>query len=295
MEVRELERRLLERFPREDAEEWDHVGLAAGDLFAEVKGIACSLDPAPSAVRAAAKAGANVLLTHHPVYLEAPEAFTPYAADSSAGAALWEAIQHGVSLIALHTNLDRSEEALRFLARELGLSYLGRATKDGYGALLDASGATLGELGDLLRDRLGARPIFWNAAFDASPLHIHKTTIDGSMDGEAQRAEAAAGPAAGVLVQPAGVVAYLSGSAGELALDAAARGARAIVCGEESYHRLLELINKKTSDNDNLSVFVIGHDVSELPYARLLQNVARELGEGVPVDVLEEGIHWIAL
>ncbi len=295
MRVKDLEARLLARFPKGDAEEWDRVGLSVGDPVAEATGVLCALDPTPDAVRAAADAGVNVLLTHHPVFLEAPSVFTPAEGASSAGTALWAAIRHGVNLIALHTNLDRSEEALRFLADELGLPYLGRATQEGYGALLDGSAITLGELGDLLGDRLGAHPILWNADLDALPLDIHKTTIDGSRNGEFPEEGDCACHVAGVLAKPAGIIAYLSGSAGELALDAAVRGARTIVCGEESYHRLLELINKKTSDNDNISVFVIGHDVSELPYARFLQHVVRGLVGDVPVEVLEEGIHWITL
>ena len=44
MLVRDLESSLLARFPRRDAEAWDHVGLSVGDPDAEVRGVLCSLD-----------------------------------------------------------------------------------------------------------------------------------------------------------------------------------------------------------------------------------------------------------
>lgn len=292
MRVAELEERLLARFPREDAEEWDRVGLSVGDPGEEISGIACALDPTREAVCAAARAGANVLLTHHPVYLEAPRVITPDAAQSSAGAALWAAIERGVSLIALHTNLDRSEEALRFIAKELELPYLGRACAEGYGALLDGSEIDLHELGKRLERKLGALPVLWSARTCVLPSDIHKKHIDfAGADDEGKPADSASRLCFPPHVM-AGSVAYLSGSAGGLALDAAAHGARTIVCGEDSYHRLIELINRKTTNNDNINAIVIGHDVSELPYARLLGRVARELAPGVSVRVLDEGIHW---
>ena len=112
MIVSELERALLERYPKADAEGWDHVGLSVGDPNAEITGVACALDATVANVHRALEAGANVLLTHHPIYIKAPEAFCP--ADSGrpqCSAALYEAARCGVSIISLHTNLDRSHEA----------------------------------------------------------------------------------------------------------------------------------------------------------------------------------------
>ena len=77
MIVSELERALLARYPKTDAESWDHVGLSVGDPAAEITGVACALDATEANVYRALEAGANVLLTHHPVYIKAPEAFCP--------------------------------------------------------------------------------------------------------------------------------------------------------------------------------------------------------------------------
>ena len=91
MIVAELERALLARYPKTNAEGWDHVGLSVGDPAAKITGVACALDATEANVRRALEAGANVLLTHHPIYIKAPEAFCP--ADSArpqCSAALYE-------------------------------------------------------------------------------------------------------------------------------------------------------------------------------------------------------------
>ena len=124
MIVAELERALLARYPKADAEGWDHVGLSVGDPAAEITGVVCALDATEANVRRALEAGANVLLTHHPIYIKAPEAFCP--ADSArpqCSAALYEAARCGVSIISLHTNLDRSPKlgTNRVLAERLDL------------------------------------------------------------------------------------------------------------------------------------------------------------------------------
>ena len=75
MIVAELERALLARYPKADAEGWDHVGLSVGDPAAEIAGVACALDATEANVRRAQDAGANVLLTHHPSISRRPRRF----------------------------------------------------------------------------------------------------------------------------------------------------------------------------------------------------------------------------
>ena len=74
MRIAEFERALLVRFPREQAEAWDHIGLSCGRPDDEVRSIACALDASLPSVQAAADAGANVLITHHPIHITAPDA-----------------------------------------------------------------------------------------------------------------------------------------------------------------------------------------------------------------------------
>lgn len=53
--------------PFSSAEEWDNVGLLAGSADCPVSKIVTALDISPDVVRQAAKAGAELIISHHPV------------------------------------------------------------------------------------------------------------------------------------------------------------------------------------------------------------------------------------
>lgn len=101
-------------FPAQWAEPWDNVGLAVGDPSARVTGVLVTLDPTRAAVERAEEQGCNVLVTHHPAFLDAATAYTP---DSVATLAL----ARGVALIAAHTNLDRAPDGAGSLPLAVGL------------------------------------------------------------------------------------------------------------------------------------------------------------------------------
>ncbi|MCL5886940.1 MAG: Nif3-like dinuclear metal center hexameric protein [Actinobacteria bacterium] len=117
VEVRRIVEAIHESFPSHWAEPWDKFGLICGDPCATVTGVFVTLDPTAEAIAATLAAGANVVATHHPAFLE-PQ--TPIAAPGSRGIA-WEAARHGVSLIAAHTNLDRAPAGAGALGATLGL------------------------------------------------------------------------------------------------------------------------------------------------------------------------------
>ena len=165
MIVAELERALLARYPKTDAESWDHVGLSVGDPAAQITGVACALDATEANVHRALEAGANVLLTHHPIYIKAPEAFCPAdAARPQCSAALYEAARCGVSIISLHTNLDRSHEA-RICLSEL----LGAAPVSSLEHVDDPETTGLGALATLNDPCTLPRPSAANRAYGATP------------------------------------------------------------------------------------------------------------------------------
>lgn len=117
--VGQIERAVAAAFPPEWAEEWDRVGLLAGDPERPITGVALALDPTPTAIAQAARLGANVLVTHHPAFLAPPSSIRP---GRGAGGVLFAAMDAGVALVNAHTNLDRAPAAGRLLPAALGLT-----------------------------------------------------------------------------------------------------------------------------------------------------------------------------
>lgn len=245
MIVSELERALLARYPKADAEGWDHVGLSVGDPSAEIRGVACALDATEANVRRALEAGANMLLTHHPIYIKAPEAFCPPSATRpQCSAALYEAARCGVSIISLHTNLDRSHEARVRLSELLGaepmssLEHVNEPELTGLGAL-----ATLHDFCNL-RDLAASAA----TAFGSDPR----------VWGDAEH--------------PCRTIAILGGSLGDFGELAIAAGADVVVTGEAGYHVAQDLALR------GLPVVLLGHDRSEEPFVDILMNSAVNAG-----------------
>jgi dinuclear metal center YbgI/SA1388 family protein len=119
--VGELACTLAGRAPFDFAEDWDNVGLLAGDSDEELRGIVVAVNLGPEALAAAAKARANVVVCHH------PPIFKPVSKITKASSPfLHEAIRSGLNVIALHTNFDLASEKLsRELAKRLGFEFDG--------------------------------------------------------------------------------------------------------------------------------------------------------------------------
>jgi dinuclear metal center YbgI/SA1388 family protein len=91
-------------YPPETAEDWDAVGLAAGDPEAEVRRILLAVDPVLSTAEEAATWDADVLLTHHPLFLRGVHGVAETTAKGRTLATLTRA---GCGLLSAHTNADR--------------------------------------------------------------------------------------------------------------------------------------------------------------------------------------------
>jgi dinuclear metal center YbgI/SA1388 family protein len=147
-------------WPPAGAEEWDAVGLVAGDPATEVHAIHLAVDAVPDTVDETLQLGAQLLLTHHPLLLRG---VTSVAEDRYKGVVLGRLIRGGAALIAAHTNADvvaRGTSAV--LAERLGLVNTrplepGAAPAAGLGRVgrLPAT-TTLGLLARLIADILPA-------------------------------------------------------------------------------------------------------------------------------------------
>jgi putative NIF3 family GTP cyclohydrolase 1 type 2 len=247
MTVGELERALLALFPAEDAEDWDRTGLLAGDPGAEVTGVAIALDPTIAAMRAALAAGANVLLTHHPVHLDPPEGFLPAESVGETPASrIHFALSNQLNLINFHTALDASEAGLAALPKLLRLEGLRpleplrEGSNKGFGLVSEPDSderLSLGELAARCVATLGHHPRVWGD--DATVLSS---------------------------------IAVCGGSAGSFLASCREQGIDCLVCGELKYHDALD------AACSGLSIIELGHDVSENPLCAVLASACLHVG-----------------
>ena len=105
--------------PFDTQADFDNSGLLVGNPQAEVTGIHLALDVTDRVIDDALAAGANLIVTHHPLMFSARKRLTE--ADYE-GHLLIRLIANGLSLIAAHTNFDQAPGGMNdTLAGLLGL------------------------------------------------------------------------------------------------------------------------------------------------------------------------------
>ncbi|WP_169980094.1 Nif3-like dinuclear metal center hexameric protein [Microbispora sp. H10836] len=102
------------------AESWDAVGLVCGDPEQAVRKILFAVDPVAVVVDEALDWGADLVVTHHPLYLRGT---TSVAATTFKGRVVHRLIRGGAALYAAHTNADVADPGVSdALARAVGLT-----------------------------------------------------------------------------------------------------------------------------------------------------------------------------
>lgn len=260
--IGDLEVQLLEIFPRAYAESWDRTGLLVGDRHKRFTKVVCALDVTREAISFAQKQGAEVLVTHHPVFLDPPKEFIPsLLGQHHPGMLVYDAISKGVALMNFHTALDASQEAFEYMPRLLGL----HATKvveqieadpeRGYGYFCPIDPDAELYLSDLASQVMR---VF------GRPCRVWKATDE-----------------------PVSAVVYATGSASSLTMAAKQAGADVLIAGEVRYHSALDAVQA------GLSIIELGHDVSELPFAKLLAHTIQQLGiTADKVTVYSQDTNW---
>jgi dinuclear metal center YbgI/SA1388 family protein len=102
------------------AEPWDAVGLVCGDPEQIVRKVLFAVDPVASVVDEALEWGADLVITHHPLYLRGT---TSVAATTFKGRVVHRLIRNDVALYTAHTNADVADPGVSdALARAVGLT-----------------------------------------------------------------------------------------------------------------------------------------------------------------------------
>ncbi|MFJ6995106.1 Nif3-like dinuclear metal center hexameric protein [Streptomyces sp. NPDC003090] len=110
-------------WPPERAEQWDAVGTVCGDPDAEIDRVLFAVDPVQEIAEEAIRLGAQLVVTHHPLYLRGT---TTVAASHFKGRVVHTLIKHDIALHVAHTNADTADPGVSdALAGALGLRVLG--------------------------------------------------------------------------------------------------------------------------------------------------------------------------
>ena len=118
--VKDMLALLEEVAPAHLAEDWDNSGLMIGRAGDPIKKVPLALDPTPpQTIRAACRAEAQLLLTHHPLIFKPLKKLD---LDEFTAASVAEALKSGVAVVSAHTNLDAADQGVSWsLAKKLNL------------------------------------------------------------------------------------------------------------------------------------------------------------------------------
>lgn len=116
LKVSDIIKRLEKKYPKQNAESWDNVGLLVGDNRQEVQKIQVSLDVTEKVIDHAVENNVDLIISHHPMI------FSPLKAinnNSLNGRKILKLIKSDIAVYSMHTNLDSSPEGLNEYITEL--------------------------------------------------------------------------------------------------------------------------------------------------------------------------------
>ena len=214
MTVGAIQDLLNEAVPEAAALSWDNSGLLVGDREWEVKKVYLALDATDQVIDHAVSAGADMIITHHPLIFGALKRVT---AGDYVGKRVIRLVEHHMALYAMHTDFDIYAMG-PLVGSRLGLSDI---------AVLDPADEEnpalgIGGIGTLPQDLT----LEEYALFVKTNLFVPAVKVFGDVKRKVSR------------------IAFLPGS-GKSDIDmAVARGADCMVTGDVDHHSGLDAVEK---------------------------------------------------
>ncbi|HEY5312186.1 MAG TPA: Nif3-like dinuclear metal center hexameric protein [Pirellulales bacterium] len=239
----------LQRFaPAALAEEWDNVGLLAGDRQQPAQRVMTCLTITPDVVAEARQRRAELIVSHHPLPFRALKRITT---DDDVGRLLWQLAGAGTAIYSPHTAFDSAANGInQQLAEGLGLIEIAPlVTKPG------SEGQAA--LGAGRHGRLATRLDLESLALSVKQfLRIEQVQLVGRPTGAIER------------------VAVACGSGGEFLESALAAGCQCLVTGETSFHTCL------AAEAAGCALVLAGHYATErFAVERLAEVLAKEFSD----------------
>ncbi len=237
-------------YPADSAQSWDQVGLVTGDPDQPVRRVHAAVDPTLEVIEEVRDAGADLLITHHPLLLRGVHSV---ATTSAKGAAVTSLVVSDIALFVAHTNADVAEPGVNTaLAEACGLTEAEPLSLE--------EGWAMGRVGDL--------PEETDLAGFARRLARALPSAPGGIR--------VAGPAEGRVRRVA-----LLGGAGDGLIDAArAADADVYVTSDLRHHPALEAMEESRADRGTPFLVDAGHWATEsLWLDHLLTRLGNSLAE----------------
>ena len=236
-------------YPREAALDFDNVGLLAGRTEKEVERVYIALDATDAVIDRAIEAGADMLITHHPLIFSPLKKVTD---EDFVSRRVVKLIQNDISYYAMHTNYDVLGMA------ELAEKILGIRNTEVLDITMEKDGKPegIGRIGEL------ERPMTLEecCVYVKHKLNLGSLKVFGDMQAEVSRLA-------------------ISPGSGKTAIAAAiAKGADVLVTGDIGHHDGLDAVEQ------GLSVIDAGHYGTEYIF---IDDMRRFLEDKLPVlDVI---------
>ena len=236
-------------YPREAALDFDNVGLLAGRAEKEVKRVYIALDATDAVIDRAVEAGADMLITHHPLIFSPLKKVTD---EDFVSRRVVKLIQNDISYYAMHTNYDVLGMA------ELAEKILGIRDSEVLDITMEKDGKQegIGRIGEL------EKPMTLEecCVYVKHKLNLGSLKVFGDMQAEVSRLA-------------------ISPGSGKTAIAAAiAKGADVLVTGDIGHHDGLDAVDQ------GLAVMDAGHYGTEYIF---IDDMRRFLEDKLPVlDVI---------
>jgi dinuclear metal center YbgI/SA1388 family protein len=243
----------LERFaPLPLQESWDNAGLQVGLTETEVSGALLCLDVTERIVDEAVQKGCNLIVSHHPLLFRGLKTISDL---TDVQRTVMKAIQQGICVISMHTNMDNARGGVNFkIAEKLGLQQV-RFFAPKMVDQIEAGSGVIGQLAEPLAAADFVKAV--KKAFD----------VECAMCNE-------------LLRRPVQKVA-ICGGAGDFLLDAAiGQGADAFITGEMHYHQYFGY-------EQTIQICVIGHYQSEQFTTEVFRDILEKECQGVKTFIAE--------
>lgn len=241
--IKDVMRIIESHAPLSYKEGYDNIGLMVGDELAEVTGILFSMDTTLSVIDEALEKGANLIISHHPIFFMKPDRITQ---STLQGRKVSKLLLNSLNVYAAHTNLDSVKNGMNdTIVKMLGfkdVDILDQCEFDyesGIGRIVHVRDPlTVGELLHRVEEVLGATSIRYTGS---TKKQIHRLAV-------------------------------INGSGQDYFEMARAAGADCILTGDTTYHGVQDM------HEIGISVVDPGHFSTEkLVYFSIMKSISKEI------------------